>query len=149
MSADDLAQDFINGQKHHFKDDPHLGPDQYATEYIDAETGFVDSQSVLLGAKVILVHEIAKEPSIRKEIRKAFESFGVVTVKPTDKGNLKIDEMHPYFVSGLSDAKAQHSPIHTIFPLHRPSSTSSTSLWMHSRTLHSSFRSWPPRTRGL
>jgi len=46
---------------------------------------------------LILASEIAKDPALRKEIRKAFKFYGAVTVRPTDKGAQKIDEMHPYY----------------------------------------------------
>lgn len=40
---------------------------------------------------------MAKEPSLRKEIRRAFKNFGAVTVHPTDVGSQQIDEMHPFY----------------------------------------------------
>lgn len=80
-------------------DDPHAGPQLFAEEYLDASSGFPDATSVISGAKAILIHEIAKDPTIRKEVRKTYKSFGAISVTPTEKGMHSIDEMHPYFVS--------------------------------------------------
>jgi transcription elongation factor SPT6 len=52
----------------------------------------------MAAAKTIAVTEITKEPLLRKEIRRLFKTAGVVSVKPTEKGQIKIDEMHPYYV---------------------------------------------------
>jgi transcription elongation factor SPT6 len=47
---------------------------------------------------MILVHEISLDPTIRKEVRRFFKDYAVVSVKPTLKGMTKIDEMHPFNV---------------------------------------------------
>ena len=48
---------------------------------------------------MILVHEISRDPMLKKEARRFFKDYGVVTVVPTEKGVAKIDDMHPYNVS--------------------------------------------------
>jgi transcription elongation factor SPT6 len=98
VSAETLAQDFIAGVKQHFMDDPPSGPDTFASIYVDPSAGFADSDSVISGAKAILINEISKESNIRKEVRKTFKSFGLISVRPTEKGLQMVDEMHPYFV---------------------------------------------------
>ena len=70
-----------------------------AEEYTDPAGSFPIADSVLHGARTILIQEIAKEPTIRKVVRSMFKNFGNVSVKPTDKGSQKIDELHPYYVS--------------------------------------------------
>lgn len=51
---------------------------------------------------MIAVHEIAHDPFLKKEARRYFKDYGVVTVTPTDKGSGKIDEVHPFYVRRLS-----------------------------------------------
>lgn len=56
------------------------------------------TQPLPSAAKMICVHEISRDPFIRQEIRRYFEKYSVVSVKPTEKGVQKIDDMHPFFV---------------------------------------------------
>lgn len=93
-----MAQDFISGVKQSLMDDPPFGPDAFAETFADPTSAFTDAESVLAGAKAILINEIAKEPALRKEIRKTFRTFGAVTVRPTEKGVQVIDDFHPYHV---------------------------------------------------
>ena len=46
----------------------------------------------------MLVTEIVKDPYIKMEFRRVFREKGVVSVKPTDKGQLKIDQLHTFYV---------------------------------------------------
>lgn len=50
-------------------------------------------------ASQILATEFFKDPSIRQQARDFIEACAVVTVTPTDKGMLLIDEYHLYYVS--------------------------------------------------
>ena len=77
-------------------DDPASAPEHFADEFTDAS--YSDPHSVIAAAKLIHISEIAKDPSLRKEIRKAFRLYGAISVRPTDKGAQKIDELHPYYV---------------------------------------------------
>lgn len=101
IPAETVAADFVLGAKQHYLDDPHSAPDYFAQEFTDPNSYFSDSQSVISAAKIILVAEMGKEPTLRREIRKTFRGFGCVTVRPTETGQAKIDEMHPYYVSQL------------------------------------------------
>lgn len=49
-------------------------------------------------ARMIIATELGKDPLMRKEIRNAFEKNAVVSVLPTERGNEKIDDFHPYHV---------------------------------------------------
>ena len=101
VSAEMLGQGFVTGIKQQQLDDPHSGPDRFAEEYADPSSIFPDHYAVISAAKVILVNEIAKDPTLRKGMRQTFRDFGVVTVRPTDRGAQTIDELHPYNVSHL------------------------------------------------
>lgn len=47
---------------------------------------------------MMLVTEIAKDPYMKMEFRRVFREKGVVSVKPTEKGQLKIDQLHTFYV---------------------------------------------------
>ena len=98
ITAEQLAQGIEAGSKQADIPDPDSMPDQLADEYTDSAGPFPFADNVIAGAKTILINEIAKEPSIRKVVRTMFRNFGGVSVKPTEKGSQKIDELHPYYV---------------------------------------------------
>lgn len=126
VPAETLAQDFIAGVKQSFLDDPPSGPEAFAETYIDPSSAFPDVDSVIAGAKAILINEVSKEPTLRKEIRRTFRTFGVVSVRPTEKGSQVIDELHPYHVR-ISTLTAPRSHL-THVPLTRLLNTYWTNL---------------------
>jgi transcription elongation factor SPT6 len=93
-----LVQDFLANQKRTFIEDPPEEPELYSGQFAVVGTEFPDANIAMAAAKTIAVTEIAKEPLLRKEIRRLFKQAAVVSVKPTEKGITKIDEMHPYYV---------------------------------------------------
>ena len=48
---------------------------------------------------MIIVTDIAKDPYLKKEFRRLFETQGVVSVRPTDKGLYVVEERHRFYVS--------------------------------------------------
>lgn len=50
---------------------------------------------------MIAVHEIARDPQLKKVARHYFENYAVVSVVPTEQGQSKIDEMHAFYVRFL------------------------------------------------
>lgn len=54
-----------------------------------------------LAAQAMLVHEIAHEPAIKREVRKYFSQYAVISAKPTEAGTTGISEMHPFYVRSL------------------------------------------------
>ncbi|KAL8281073.1 hypothetical protein RQP46_006431 [Phenoliferia psychrophenolica] len=93
VSATELSQDFATLNKTHFLDDPDKEPLVLAEEYTTSE--FATAEVVLATAQMILVHEISLDPMLRKEARRFFKDYGVVSVVPTELGLSKIDDMHP------------------------------------------------------
>jgi hypothetical protein len=47
---------------------------------------------------MILSTELGKDPLLRQEMRDTFKEHAVVSVLPTERGKLKIDEHHAYYV---------------------------------------------------
>jgi len=62
----------------------------------------ISADKILKRAKLLVATEISKDPLMRKEIREIFKNSAEVSCYPTDKGLVKIDEHHPYYVSGCS-----------------------------------------------
>lgn len=60
----------------------------------------ISADKILKRAKLLVATEISKDPLMRKEIREIFKNSAEVSCYPTDKGLVKIDEHHPYYVSG-------------------------------------------------
>jgi transcriptional accessory protein Tex/SPT6 len=60
----------------------------------------INAEKILKRAKLLVATEISKDPLMRKEIRDIFKNSAEVSCYPTDKGLVKIDEHHPYYVSG-------------------------------------------------
>jgi transcription elongation factor SPT6 len=57
------------------------------------------AEELLRRARMILSTELGKDPLLRQEMRNAFKESALVSVLPTEKGKVKIDEHHPHFVS--------------------------------------------------
>jgi hypothetical protein len=50
---------------------------------------------------MILSTELGKDPLLRQEMRDTFKEHAVVSVLPTERGKLKIDEHHAYYVRSI------------------------------------------------
>lgn len=69
--------------------------------------GATTAEDALKTARMILATEIGKDPLARQEIRDRFKRCALISVTPTDKGMIKIDENHPYYVS-ISNNPSAH-----------------------------------------
>ncbi|KDE06243.1 hypothetical protein MVLG_03402 [Microbotryum lychnidis-dioicae p1A1 Lamole] len=96
ISATELARDFISGTRSSTTEDPSKAPLELAAEFTNDE--FTTPERALDTAQMIAVHEIRHDPILRREIRRYFKDYAVVTVTPTDKGINTIDEMNPFYV---------------------------------------------------
>ena len=90
---------FLDKKKTHVTLDEMVDPLAYAEQFTSETTiGGKTPQEQLNLARMILATELGRDPLLRMEIRKVFEKRAVISVIPTDKGNNKIDEFHPYHV---------------------------------------------------
>ena len=60
----------------------------------------ISADKILKRAKLLVATQISKDPLMRKEVREIFKNSAEVSCYPTDKGLVKIDEHHPYYVCG-------------------------------------------------
>ena len=97
ISAADLAENVErNYQGASPPDNPPGGPVDAAILAIPhAEVhGFRDATQVLNGTKYVAAKQIAFDPRIRKEVRRRFDEYALITVKATKKGE---DSAETYF----------------------------------------------------
>ncbi|KAK2466864.1 hypothetical protein APHAL10511_001122 [Amanita phalloides] len=93
-----VVLNFLASQRLHFVDDQELNPTAYAEQFADPDPLKAQPPEDLLSrARMLLSTEIGKDPLLRNEFRKLFREEAQITVEPTERGILKIDERHPYF----------------------------------------------------
>lgn len=107
---------------HRFLDDPALPPLEHVVPYVEAEkqrlmeierkrwavnpmaqdepslSKDVDANEILERARLLIAMDLGKDPLLRQEVRGLFKSSAQMSCLPTDKGLIKIDENHPYYV---------------------------------------------------
>ena len=119
---------------HNFLDDPNLPPLEHVVPYVDAEkhrlmeierkrwatnpmaqdepspSKEISGQELLDRARLLIAMELGKDPLLRSEIRSLFKESAQLSCLPTEKGLVKIDEHHPYYVriSALYDWPLAH-----------------------------------------
>jgi transcription elongation factor SPT6 len=79
--------------------DQELNPTIYAEQFADPDPIKVQTPEELLRrARLILSTELGKDPLLRDHIRRLFREEAQITVEPTERGIVKIDQNHPYNV---------------------------------------------------
>jgi transcription elongation factor SPT6 len=107
-------------------------PEEAAKAFVCS--AFPTVEMVLQGARSIIALEIASDPSIRQFVRKIFDSDALVSIFPTERGRLEIEENHPFYVCACC------------WLMFRLSSISGRNRYT-SLLMGSSYRSWLPRNR--
>ncbi|KAG1465468.1 hypothetical protein G6F46_001768 [Rhizopus delemar] len=93
ITARQFGANYVENTRQYFPEDSSVDPIVEAQLYTDS--AFPDETRVLKAVRSILAQELAYDPQVRKGMRKDWESYATVTVKPTDKGFNTIDELHP------------------------------------------------------
>lgn len=107
ISSSELAENFVAGStaRRYFPEDEPSAPEDLAQQFIDVGAGAGSADAALKLAKFLASHEVGKEPMLKREIRKLYRDFAHMTVKPTERGQIKIDEEHPYWNFKYLEAK--------------------------------------------
>ena len=88
-----------DGHNVHFVEDADLPPASHAEQFVDPDpTKAPPAEELLRQARMILATELSADPVLRQEIRKLFKTNGQISVLPTERGKMKIDDFHPYNV---------------------------------------------------
>lgn len=92
ITAKQFGSNYMEGNRRHFPEDLMVDPIVEAEMYVDAS--FPDPHKVLKAVRSVLAQEISYDPQVRKAMRKDWELYATVSVKPTEKGYTVIDELH-------------------------------------------------------
>lgn len=96
MQPTDIVLNFLESDAaHNFVEDNDLNPIAFAEHFVDPDPVKAQTPEILLErARMILATELGKDPLLRQAIRDSFRRNGLVTVIPTARGRVKIDELH-------------------------------------------------------
>ncbi|KAI4212210.1 MAG: hypothetical protein LQ351_005080 [Letrouitia transgressa] len=99
ISADAFAQNALNQEgRRQFTEDPTERPDDLAdSESILDPPDYSSGLQCFRAAKAMFAEEIIMSPKMRKVMRQAYYSGGVIECYRTEKGLKKIDDQHPYY----------------------------------------------------
>ncbi|THU88395.1 transcription elongation factor SPT6 [Dendrothele bispora CBS 962.96] len=94
----EVVRNFTNNQHLHYVNDQELKPLAYADQFADPDPFRAQSpEEMLRRARMIFATELGKDPQLRDVMRKQFLRDAVISVEPTEKGVVKIDEHNIYF----------------------------------------------------
>ncbi|PWN35768.1 uncharacterized protein FA14DRAFT_160784 [Meira miltonrushii] len=97
ISSSQLAENLVGQSRAYFTEDEELTPVALADQYIGVPNGPSSVHNAIESARRLLAHEIGRDPTIKREARTLLRTAGLLSVKPTDRGQYKIDEEHPYY----------------------------------------------------
>lgn len=97
ISSSQLAENLIGQSRAYFTEDEELTPVALADQYVGVSNGPSSVHNALESARRLLAYEIGRDPTIKREARSLLRNAGLLNVKPTDRGQYKIDEEHPYY----------------------------------------------------
>lgn len=99
ITADAFAQKALKKEgRRQYTDDPPQHPVDLAdSQDILDPPEYSSGQQCLRAAKAMFAEEISLSPKMRKVMRQAYYTNGVIECHRTEKGLRKIDEQHPYY----------------------------------------------------
>ncbi|TFK76387.1 transcription elongation factor SPT6 [Pluteus cervinus] len=93
-----VVLNFIASQHVHFVEDQDLNPIAFAEQFADPDPlKALPAEDLLARARMILATELGKDPLLRDHMRRLFREEARISVEPTERGTVKIDDHHPYF----------------------------------------------------
>ena len=95
ITADAFAENALNKGVRNYTEDPVEMPEDLADKMLDNE--FPTGSQAWKVARLMYAEELATSPKMRKVIREAYYTFGVIDCFRTEKGLRKIDEQHQYY----------------------------------------------------
>jgi len=94
-----VVLNFLASAQVHFISDQELNPRVYAEQFVDSDhSKALTPEELLRRARMIQSTELGKDPLLRNQMRKIFQEEGRISVEPTERGLVKINENHRYFV---------------------------------------------------
>lgn len=100
IASHQVVMNFLAEQQVHFVEDQDLHPAIFAEGFADPDpTKALSADELLKRSRMINATELGKDPVLREKIREAFREDALISVLPTERGVMKIDEQNPAFVS--------------------------------------------------
>ncbi|RCI00227.1 Transcription elongation factor spt6, partial [Rhizopus stolonifer] len=93
ITAQQFGANYTENTRQYYPED--ITADPYVEAHLCTDSAFPDEERVLKAVRSILAQEIAFDPQVRKGMRKDWDQYSSVSVKPTDKGFNVIDDLHP------------------------------------------------------
>lgn len=99
ITADAFAQNALKKEgRRQYTEDPAERPDEMAnSDAVLDPPEYSSGSQCLRAAKAMFAEEIFLNPKMRKVMRQAYYTNGVIECFRTEKGLRKIDEQHPYY----------------------------------------------------
>eukprot|EP00887_Chlorella_sp_A99_P000019 scaffold16.g19.t1 len=100
LAPERLAENVDAGFKKHMpQEGPQATPLEFAERFVAPGTSFSSAEAALKGAQLMLAAEIAAEPQIRAEARRAYNDAAVLSTAPTAEGESALGPFHPLGVA--------------------------------------------------
>lgn len=96
ISSEELAANITSPTRQYASKDPEDPPLVYAEQFVGAEWGANTSEIALAKAKLLLSHDIGKDPVLKREMRQLYKDAAEFNIEPTERGMTVIDDQHPY-----------------------------------------------------
>lgn len=96
IASDELAANITSHTRQYSPRDPEESPFKFAEQFMGSAWGAHSPEIALAKAKMLLSHEIGKDPILKKEIRQLFKDAAEINIEPTERGMTVIDDQHPY-----------------------------------------------------
>ncbi|KAF5373643.1 hypothetical protein D9758_000608 [Tetrapyrgos nigripes] len=94
----EVVRNFTNNQHLHYVNDQDLNPLVYAEQFSDPDPLKMQApEEMLRRARMIFATELGKDPQLRDAMRQQFLRDAVISVEPTERGVVKIDDHNIYF----------------------------------------------------
>lgn len=98
FTAQQLADDISANFRQRDISDPESTPEDIASGFV-SET-LKTPEAVLGAARLVLAHDVAMHPEVRRLVRDVYFKYCEVSTTPTTRGKREIDAFHIYAVCG-------------------------------------------------
>ncbi|CAK5277668.1 unnamed protein product [Mycena citricolor] len=98
IQAHQAVLNFLANDRVHFVDDNDVNPLSYAEQFASPDgSNLLSPEELLSRARMILATELGKDPLLRDQMRKIFQTDSKISVEPTDQGVAKITPSDRFF----------------------------------------------------
>ena len=99
MSAEEFGANFHDNYRIHNVEDHPEDPLSLAEQYKCGE--FPTADAVIRATRLLLAQELSTDILVRSTLRDFVERTATISVSPTERGKMEMDEFHDYYVALL------------------------------------------------